>query len=34
MKRQGEKNPRLFDDFADRYDRNDKTSGGRITEWT
>lgn len=33
MKRQGEKNPRLFDDFADRYDRNDKITGGWITQW-
>lgn len=33
MKRPGETNPRLFDDFADRYDRNDEITGGWITQW-
>jgi len=33
MKRPGRTNPRLFDDFADRYDRNDKITGGWITQW-
>jgi ubiquinone/menaquinone biosynthesis C-methylase UbiE len=33
MKRPGEGNPRFFDGFADRYDRNDKITGGWITQW-
>jgi ubiquinone/menaquinone biosynthesis C-methylase UbiE len=27
------KNARLFDDFAERYDRNDEITGGWITQW-
>lgn len=27
------KNPGLFDDFAERYDRNDGITGGWITQW-
>jgi ubiquinone/menaquinone biosynthesis C-methylase UbiE len=27
------KNPGLFDDFAERYDRNDEITGGWITQW-
>lgn len=33
IKRSGTTNPRLFDDFADRYDRNDQITGGWITQW-
>jgi 2-polyprenyl-3-methyl-5-hydroxy-6-metoxy-1,4-benzoquinol methylase len=27
------KNPVIFDDFAERYDRNDEITGGWITQW-
>lgn len=27
------RNPKLFDDFAERYDRNDEITGGWITQW-
>lgn len=30
---QPNKKPELFDDFAERYDRNDEITGGWITQW-
>lgn len=27
------RDPKLFDDFAERYDRNDEITGGWITQW-
>ena len=33
MATQPKKNRKLFDDFAERYDRNDEITGGWITQW-
>ena len=31
--RSEKRNPRVFDDFAERYDQNDAITGGWITQW-